>query len=104
MSVNDLCNDCGACCATQCSPLFVPGDGGVESLPADVRADYESGMRKRHQAGWVDDVPCFWLDLETRRCRQYAYRPKICREFEPGSVACQGWRARSLTTGSRSRQ
>lgn len=86
------CDDCGACCMAQCSPPFVPGDGKVESLPADVREDYARGMRARDEAGWPADVPCFWFDPETYRCRHYEHRPAICRDFEPGSEGCLSWR------------
>ncbi len=32
--------------------------------------------------------PCIWLDLETRQCRHYDYRPQMCRDFEIGNPHC----------------
>lgn len=32
--------------------------------------------------------PCIWLDMETRRCRNYEHRPPTCREFVPGCEVC----------------
>lgn len=78
----------------QCSPPFVGADDPeLELLPDDVRADYERGMADRDQAGWPDDVPCFWLDLQTLRCRHYDHRPMICRDFDVGGEGCRVWRA-----------
>lgn len=35
---------------------------------------------------------CIWFDEETRRCRNYDWRPDICREFEVASEGCHHWR------------
>lgn len=43
-----------------------------------------------------DGLPCCWLDPETKRCRWHEHRPQICRDFEPGSQACAGWRADAI--------
>jgi Fe-S-cluster containining protein len=89
------CNDCGACCATQCSPPFMPArfepGGELDSLPPSIRADYEEKMVKRDANGWPDDVPCFWLTSEFR-CLHYTHRPEICRGLQVGSEGCQSWR------------
>lgn len=37
--------------------------------------------------------PCIWLDLETRQCRHYDYRPQMCRDFEIGNPHCERMRA-----------
>ena len=39
-----------------------------------------------------EEVPCCWLDLQTKQCRFYEFRPDICRDFEVGSEACIGSR------------
>jgi Fe-S-cluster containining protein len=36
--------------------------------------------------------PCLWLDMETRRCRHYEWRPSICRDFQVGEDSCHDWR------------
>ncbi|MBM3956593.1 MAG: hypothetical protein FJ313_00900 [Gemmatimonadetes bacterium] len=69
-------------------------DPEVLALPPDVRQDYERGMDGREFAGWPDGVPCFWL--EDGRCRHYAHRPAVCRNFRPGSLGCLDWRKRHL--------
>ena len=90
------CRDCGACCAEMNSPPFMPEhfDGTeLNALPVDVREDFLDGMRARNRDDWPDNVPCFWL-TDDLRCKHYNHRPEICREFEVGSEACQGWRER----------
>ena len=86
------CDDCGACCFTQCSPPFVFGPGFDSPLSGAVALDYQEGMAKREADGWPDDVPCFWLDLVSMRCRHYEHRPLVCREFDVGSEGCLAWR------------
>ena len=53
-------------------------------------AEYRAGPR------YGEAEPCVWLDQETMRCKHYAYRPTICREFQVGSDACwdMRWRLR----------
>lgn len=90
------CTDCGACCATQCSPPFIgTTDPEYLALPADVRANYDDRLGKRNADGWPDDVPCFWLTSEFR-CLHYEHRPEICREFQVGSEGCRTWRDKFL--------
>jgi Fe-S-cluster containining protein len=38
------------------------------------------------------DSACLWLDMETRRCRHYEWRPNCCRDFLLGDGACLSWR------------
>lgn len=87
------CDDCGACCMSMCSPPFLgPDDPERLALPAAVRHEYEQGMRQRDRDGWPDDVPCFWFDPQTKRCRNYEHRPSVCRDFDIGSEGCRSWR------------
>ena len=88
------CDDCGACCAQQYRPPFVFDEGydTRDDLPNDVLADLaacEEGLRTA--VDFRDDLPCFWLTSQ-KRCKYYEHRPMICRDFEPGSKECQGWR------------
>ena len=32
--------------------------------------------------------PCIWLDLETKQCKHYEYRPQMCHDFEVGNKHC----------------
>jgi Fe-S-cluster containining protein len=95
LPVLDDCRGCGACCMTQGSPPgyayppFRPDD-----LPAELVAELDAYYAECERTGdWRDEQPCFWLDLETRRCKHYRYRPDICQDFEVGSEACLEWRA-----------
>jgi Fe-S-cluster containining protein len=63
----------------------------VNNLPHSARLvldRYVSDMWRRTS----DDYPCCWLDLETKRCRWYEWRPQICRDLDPGSEGCRVWR------------
>jgi Fe-S-cluster containining protein len=50
---------------------------------------------------WPADVPCIWLDTDTRQCRHYEYRPNVCRDFQAGSKACRAHRDRMQIGGGR---
>jgi len=66
------CEGCGACCLN-CGP-GVMNDAGILSEPP---------------------IPCDWLDLKTKKCKDYDRRPKVCREeYLPGDEACMVARAR----------
>ena len=106
------CEGCGACCMHVGVPLgyglfFRPGaaseqqwrsaDGRrVLAMPAEARrelARYYAALRR----GETPDrdrleMPCLWLDVATRRCRHYDWRPQVCRDFEVGQVWCLGFR------------
>lgn len=104
------CDGCGACCMTQQSP---PGYGllfcqtWLDSQDEDAREEARVERAELHLpaelvnelltywapgSGPKDVGPCIWLDLATRRCRHYEYRPDICQEFERGSLDCLNWR------------
>lgn len=109
------CTDCGACCRHVGSPpgyaLFFPAaqegwpavvqealweteDGRrlramPEALRAGLRAYYE---RCELTGDWRDGRPCCWYDEATRQCRNYFWRPEICRAFEVGSQECLEFR------------
>ncbi len=54
--------------------------------------------------GWVmkrlDDGLCAALDRKTFRCRIYAHRPTICRDFEMGADDCIAVRGDLSATAS----
>jgi Fe-S-cluster containining protein len=104
LSVIESCDGCGACCEVVSHPPFYgvfdgQGEDAWERLKADrpdllkeLLADY----RGRRAAGGPDfGTPCIWLDLTTRRCRHYEYRPLACSEFEIGEVDCRDARTRA---------
>jgi len=85
--IRRLCRGCGACCMEIGSPPFVG-----EDLPEGIRIAWELAISARKLGGWKDPWPCVWLDRETMQCRHYAYRPEVCRDFQPGSEDCREWR------------
>ena len=115
LSIISNCDDCGACCIAMESPpgyamCFPPvGEpllGGVAEsedyaivrrIPARLRAELRRYyQRLRDESGFEPgrrDQPCIWFDEQTGRCRNYAYRPTTCREFQIGSEGCRACRA-----------
>jgi Fe-S-cluster containining protein len=103
LPIIDSCNDCGACCMEQGSPpgyaaVIFNSEGWpkwtgdhdrVSRLPEDVRQSLLDHLTddRRHPEG-----PCCWFDEYTGKCRNYEYRPQICRQFEVGSLECREWR------------
>jgi Fe-S-cluster containining protein len=61
----------------------------LRSAPSPAQAAYESN---RHSVSG----PCVGLDVTSRRCRHYEFRPDICRTFETGGKWCQGYRERLI--------
>jgi Fe-S-cluster containining protein len=112
------CAGCGACCLHIGTPpgfaLFYPPpgtplapwarDADDHSIWRRLPAALHTALRRYYddvQAGRTPDrtapgldLPCLWLDTDTRRCRHYAYRPTVCRQFEPGCPACLEHRRR----------
>lgn len=95
------CDGCGACCRHMRSPphlvFFVDGewrpiDGAEEDFALLMAAPEEARRLKAQRLFEPLDVtpeeaPCVWLD-EGGRCRFYAHRPTVCRDFELGSEDC----------------
>lgn len=88
------CEGCGACCMGMNSPPFIGRDDPeLLAAPLDVHKSYEDGMVQRDRDGWPDFVPCFWLDLETRKCKHYEHRPEVCRDaLVINDDGCRHWR------------
>lgn len=105
------CDNCGACCMEQGSPpgylylLSCPeldrehwpkheeDVARLAALPPEALAalqDYRQRMLREQFRG--DDGPCCWLNTALNRCCWYEWRPSICRDFDPGSRYCRGWR------------
>ena len=97
------CDGCGACCMHALEPPFA-GVNGVaagndpcwdavpESLKMEI-VDFRINLRPKSP----HDQPCIWLDLTTKRCRHYEYRPKLCRDFEFGGADCLEFRERHIS-------
>ena len=68
-------------------------EDGVEFplLPEELQRELETVYAEIGDADGrlkVLSRPCCWLDLETKRCRHYKYRPVACSRFEPGCDTC----------------
>lgn len=83
LPVLDCLDNCGACCMKlwRGRPPFMED----EQIP-DIQI-----------IETVQDSPCCWFDLETKRCRHYEQRPKICRDFVVGSDNCLTCRTQNLS-------
>lgn len=98
------CDGCGACCMHMGFPPFAPmfeqPDYLAKSDPQwlalreshpELAAEALQGAKDNRGD---QELPCVWLDLQTRQCRHYEHRPDICREFEMGSPECLDHRER----------
>lgn len=108
----DACEGCGKCCMNIGLPPFeVPNpDLGVipkslhrfeydkafaqDVLDTELFMDMPEELRASH-AKLIESttvhpgrVPCAWLDLETKKCRHYEWRPAVCRDWIPGDEGC----------------
>ncbi len=104
LAVIESCDGCGACCEVVTRPPFYRvfetfGEDAWERLKAnrpDLLAELIADQRVRRAAGGpYHGTPCIWFDQETRRCRNYEYRPLACREFEIGEYDCRDARRRA---------
>lgn len=81
------CHDCGGrCCTTMGYPPFLWEDEEFIALPPPLQDDIAAAVRARRGD---QGLPCIWLDIDGGgRCRHYALRPDICRDFEAGGEDC----------------
>lgn len=93
------CEGCGVCCEEQGLPPGYPVPALLDFLPERLRNEIEFHQEEerrtgatRHQRG----LPCIWYDSEMKKCRQYEYRPDVCREVPVGGSSCLFWRERRL--------
>lgn len=89
------CSKCpGYCCTYETIPVR-PYDlrrmaKGLEITVEQAKRRYTKpdpetgGLRMRHRQDDIFPTACMNLDQETRRCKIYEHRPKICRDFPDG--------------------
>ncbi|MEM7455682.1 MAG: YkgJ family cysteine cluster protein [Planctomycetota bacterium] len=93
------CDNCGACCMKMGHPPFFWSAGMVTvdefwvSMPADIREELQSYLNSLEDPTADVGQPCFWLDMQTKKCRHYEHRPQPCRDVEIGSPPCRTARA-----------
>lgn len=75
------CDGCGACCMYFMVRVYPPPTPDeqrwYEMHGVDVKAN---GLRF--------NVPCKHFDFETRKCKIYETRPKMCRDAKVGAPNC----------------
>ncbi len=74
-----------------------PGESHWHQLPDDLKRqwqDHVDNYQRPHYGDTLDtfDGPCTWLDQETRMCKHHQHRPRVCRDFETGTIECLRWR------------
>jgi len=119
LPVINSCNSCGACCeemggtpvawylgkperevAVRMALAVKEGlelkqqqfdCGNLEGIPSwlieEMRHQAEEWKTKNTWPTYSD--PCTWYDPISKRCKNYDYRPLLCRAFELGSSACR---------------
>lgn len=82
------CDDCGVCCMHMAAPPY--DEEEVEMLRAwrpHVYADFRAAEETRalqFRATGVDQIPCGFFDMVTRRCRHHEHKPDICARYVVG--------------------
>lgn len=84
------CDGCGGCCMEMRSPPFLRDetDARWKALSPAMQAE----IQRRAMDGRDEYVPCWWLDIATRRCLHYDLRPDVCRDYQAGTDSCLGFR------------
>jgi Fe-S-cluster containining protein len=73
------------------------GERWWHELPSDLKEDLEAFVTNYTVPNYGSDVesfdgPCYWFDMNSRRCKHHEHRPQVCRDFETGSTDCLEWR------------
>jgi len=87
------CQVCGACCVEAGSVILVPARG--DSVPSDLVSRHKTGQLEvaKHMGG-----RCKALEGVIGACVScsiYENRPRVCKQFEPGSPGCKEARSRA---------
>lgn len=79
------CEDkpCGVCCFGQAA---LPASWYVGlypnllgSLPVELQKELLLARDRIVAGEFNDEMPCIWLDMQTRRCKHYEHRPELCK-------------------------
>jgi Fe-S-cluster containining protein len=84
----NLCNNCGMCCMhVNIPPFYGPGDPTYKSCPPKLLKEIEDYLNSPR---YIDaEHPCLWLNRSTGECKNYQYRPEICRDYQVGEISCR---------------
>ncbi len=93
LPVVESCHGCGVCCLqVGHPPYFWHQDRGHtvdeywNSVPDELRKEVIDYVEQLKEPDF--GTPCIWYDVESRNCRHHEYRPRVCRDFEVGSIDC----------------
>lgn len=95
LPVIDSCDGCGACCSLMMMPPFEDEDDAMY-VPPELEAELDEVWQASLSDPTLSRIgkPCFWFNVETRKCKHYEFRPAICRRFEIGNPICREDRER----------
>jgi Fe-S-cluster containining protein len=92
----ESCEGCGLCCEGIGSPVLLyqsrPGESGPHpfrppGFPPELIDEIDEHFLGLSR-GEEPQEQCLWYDSRTRRCKQYGWRPQVCRDYELGGPAC----------------
>ncbi len=108
------CEGCGYCCTYVGTPpgyaIFYYREhpdltdadwdsvNGVRwrTMPDELRTELtkygDDVMSGRVEDRSIEVTPCLWHDAVTGKCRNYEWRPQICRDFPTGGPTCRAIR------------
>lgn len=69
-----------------------PGESHWHALPSHLKRELQEFLEGYEPPEGELEGPCIWFDMQTRRCLHHQWRPRVCRDFRAGSVACRRWR------------
>ena len=81
-----VCHFCAACCVNVGRPPFQPEE--IPDLPPEVQ-QMVAWFDRRDPQRTSRVTPCYCLNLATRNCLIYEYRPQACRDFQPDGQVCR---------------
>lgn len=91
----ESCDGCSACCMELPRGLPPIERGDLGRLSHEAAGEYWAAVTQRSfSTRPTERLPCVWLDLESRRCRRYGERPRVCRDLKMGGPECVSFRWR----------
>jgi Fe-S-cluster containining protein len=101
----ESCSGCGLCCLGIGSPpiyyvtyptLIGPHPFRPPGLPDHLVAEVDAAFYGMHR-GQEPLERCIWHDPATGLCRNYEWRPQVCRDYELGGRECLATRRPKVT-------
>ena len=87
------CDGCGVCCMHMAVPPYDEEEMEMlETWQPEIYAEMKAIIATRAvqlKATGVDQIPCAFFDMVTRKCRHHEYSPDICARYEVGGIFCR---------------